>query len=97
MHFHGTLGELVLDEFRNKIYWHRFGENEQEINLEDLTENGYGHGGGDYFLVQNLYDMVLGNLPDRTSLTASAESHLIGICAEESRRAGGKLMMVHND
>lgn len=97
MHFHGTLGELVLDEFRNKIYLHRFGEDEQEICLEDLTENGYGHGGGDFFLVQNLYDMVLGNLPDRTSLTASAESHLIGICAEESRREGGKLINVHND
>ena len=54
------------------------------------------YGGGDAKLVEALYDMMEGNAGLETSLEASVESHLMGIKAEESRLAEGKLLLVHN-
>ncbi len=57
-------------------------------------ENGYGHGGGDKQLKGALYDVLEGNATAFTSLETSIESHLMGICAEESRTNGGKLIYI---
>lgn len=54
------------------------------------------HGGGDFKLVEALYNMLEGNAGLETSLEASVESHLMGIKAEESRLAEGQLLLVHN-
>jgi hypothetical protein len=94
-HFHGTLGEMILDESENRIRLHIYGEEPESIPLDELLEKGYGHGGGDYFLIQNLYKMLCGDLSVSTFLNASVESHLMGICAEESRLQNGKLIYVH--
>ena len=93
--FHGTLGELVLDEEANHITLGRYGEEKQTIYISDLNEGGYGHGGGDDGLINALYYMLTDKADKRTSLEASIESHLMGICAEESRLDGGKVVMVH--
>lgn len=95
MKFFGTLGELVLDESRGVIEVKPFGKPTETIELAELTEGGYGHGGGDYGLIRELYEVLCGNVASATSLEASLESHLIGICAEESRLQGGKLRIVH--
>ena len=95
MHFFGTLGEIVLDEFAGEIQIYRFERGTEIINLKSLSEGGYDHGGGDTMLIENLYDMLCGNSTSVTSLESSVESHLIGICAEESRKADGKLVFVH--
>lgn len=55
-----------------------------------------GYFGDDLKLVEALYDMMEGNAGLETSLEASVESHLVGIKAEESRHAAGKLLLVHN-
>ena len=94
--FHGTLGELVLDEASNTLTLHKYGQDAVIYTLSDLNEKGYGHGGGDAGLVNQLYDMLLGKASQSTSLEASVESHLMGICAEESRLQGGKLVYVHD-
>ena len=60
-----------------------------------MNEGGYGHGGGDNGLINMLYDMLEDRAPNKTSFEASVESHLMGICAEESRLQGGKLVYVH--
>lgn len=93
--FHGTHGEVWLLEDEHVIVVKKFGEDAVRLNISDLNDNGYGHGGGDYFLIEELYGMLAGNAKQTTSLTASVESHLMGICAEESRIAGGKLIKVH--
>ena len=95
MDFFGTLGQLCLDEQSNSIYVGIYGKEVETIQLQDLTEKGYGHGGGDFHLVNSLDYMLEGTLSQRTALEHSAESHLIGIAAEASRKAGGKLVKVH--
>lgn len=93
--FHGTLGELRLYEDDNAVVLKKFGEDEVVLPINSLNDNGYGHGGGDYFLIEELYGMLEGNAKTTTSLSASVESHLMGICAEESRLQNGKLLRVH--
>ena len=93
--FFGTAGQITLDEVRNFIRVGVFGEAEYQLKISDLTPAGTIHGGGDYGLVHTLYDMLTGNASEKTSLTHSAESHLIGIAAEKSRKMGGALVKVH--
>lgn len=96
IHFHCTLGELILEEANNTLTVSRFGSPTIEtIDLADLNEKGYGHGGGDEGLINALYDMLTDNSAQTTSFAASVESHLMGICAEESRLKGGELVFVH--
>lgn len=95
MYFHGTHGELVLDEQDNTLRLHIYGQDAILYPLSELNEKGYGHGGGDAGLVNQLYDMLTGNTSQATSLEASVESHLMGICAEESRLKGGELVYIH--
>ena len=93
-HFHGTLGELILDEDGEFILKLFSGETEN-ITLDKTDDKGYGHGGGDYFIVMSLYEMLSGRATSRTAFTASIESHLMGIAAEESRLQSGALVQVH--
>ncbi len=93
--FHGTEGELFLFDEENIIRYKKFGGETEEYDVKSLADNGYGHGGGDLCLIEELYDMLSGNAKTTTSLKASVESHLMGIAAEESRLAGGKLILVH--
>ena len=60
-----------------------------------MADSGYGHGGGDNGLVNTMYRVLCGEADSRTSLEASVESHLMGICAEQSRLNGGELVYVH--
>ena len=93
--FFGTHGEICLEEQGDTIYVGVYGKPVEIIQMDNLTDKGYGHGGGDYFLIESLYDMLEGKASQKTSLECSAESHLIGIAAEESRLHGGKLVKVH--
>ena len=93
--FFGTQGELVLDETEDCIKIRPFNDKETIVPFGNLNEQGYGHGGGDYGLITTLYDILSGKAPCRTSLDSSIESHLMGICAEESRLQGGKLIYLH--
>jgi predicted dehydrogenase len=93
--FHGTMGELVLDEMENSIRLYPYGKDPENTEINALEDSGYGHGGGDVFLVRKLYEVLCGNAEADTSLEASVESHLMGIYAEESRLKGGELIYIH--
>ena len=95
MNFHGTLGEIVLDELNDAVELMVFGQEKQVFKINALGDNGYGHGGGDFYLIKELCNMLDGNQGASTSLAASIESHLMGICAEESRLRGGEKINVH--
>jgi len=96
MTFHGTLGEIQLDEHADTIRLLVYGEPAETWKISELsTMTGAEHGGGDYGLVSSLYDMMTGKTDGATTLEASIESHLMGIAAEESRREGGVLKNVH--
>lgn len=93
--FHGTLGELVLDEVERKLTLWKYGEAVEETDMAQLEDSGYGHGGGDIFIIKKLYDVLEGKGTAATSFEASIESHMMGIAAEESRLQGGKLIYIH--
>lgn len=94
--FYCTQGELVLDERSNTIEVMPFGEAREVIDIAMLLQSGQkGHGGGDRELIRMLYDTLTGKTAGTTTLQESIECHLMGICAEESRYAGGKLLPVH--
>jgi len=93
--FFGTLGEMVLNEEEDEITVKPFGGEVRVIPIKPLIEGGYGHGGGDSGLIAQLYDILTGKGTNETTLEASVESHLMGICAEQSRLAGGKLVYLH--
>ena len=99
MTFHGTLGEVEMDEENDYIRLSRYGHGTRFFSIRELLkeamEDTFGHGGGDFGLVNSLYDMLEGKASAETALEASIESHLIGICAEESRLQGGKLIYIH--
>ena len=92
MTFHGTLGEIKFygDDREDAIHLLVYGKDPVVFSVNDLVSGntGYDHGGGDYVLCQQLYDMIVGNRKATTSLQASVESHLIAIAAEESRKSG---------
>ena len=94
--FHGTMGELVLDEAEHRLTLQKYMDSPETIDLTTLEESGYGHGGGDIFLIKTLYDVLEGTATAATSFEASIESHLMGIYAEESRLKGGELLQIHN-
>ena len=93
--FHGTTGELELNEEVDSLFVKKYGAEQVKVDFNIDNHQGYGHGGGDYYLIKNLYDMIEGRASSVTSLDASIESHLMGISAEESRLNGGKLINVH--
>ena len=95
MNFHGTLGEIVLDELNDTVELMQFGKEKVVFKINALGDNGYGHGGGDFYLIKELCNMLDGKASAATSLTASIESHLIGICAEESRLKEGERIFIH--
>lgn len=91
MKFYGTKGEIEFDETRGIIVVKPFGAENSTIYVKDLVEKDeFGHGGGDYYLMNSFYDMLSGNVNSETTLDKSVESHLMGIAAEKSRLDGGK-------
>jgi hypothetical protein len=91
----GTEGQITFDEIYDTIEVKPYFKPHQTFKVSALNEGGWGHGGGDSGLVSDLYDILTGVKTEYTSLTESVESHLMGICAEESRLDGGKLVKVH--
>ena len=99
MTFHGTLGEVQFAEENGNTTIKVLAYTKEPIiyNTDDLEKDtaGFGHGGGDYFLCEQLYDMIMGNSSASTSLEASIESHLMALAAEESRKTGKVVEIEH--
>lgn len=95
MRFFGTLGEIEFREHENYIDVRPFTGDSYRIDTRTLKVGESGHGGGDGVLIDTLYNMLGGATVQRTSLEESVESHLMAICAEQSRLLGGELVYVH--
>lgn len=93
--FHGTYGELVLNELMPYLELKRYGEPVRQIDVCSVEEAGFAHGGGDYKMIQELYNILTNGKESATALEASIESHLMCIAAEESRSQEGKRIYVH--
>lgn len=91
----GTEGEIWGDFHSRKLYWQRFNEQVHEIDLQTLTDDFTGHGGGDARLVYDVIRLYRGDDFDTSAITfldRSAESHYMAFAAEASRVEGGKLI-----
>ena len=93
--FYGTHGEIQMDERLDELSVMPYGGATQTLSLCTIVEGGNAHGGGDGVLIRSFYGILTGEIPPLTSLEESLECHLIGIAAEESRKRGGELVVVH--
>ncbi|MBQ3084883.1 MAG: Gfo/Idh/MocA family oxidoreductase [Clostridia bacterium] len=94
INFFGTEGEIVFDERTDTIEVRPYFCEKEIIQLSTMNESGWGHGGGDYGLVNSMYEILTDSNVRYTSLTESVESHLMGICAEQSRLSGGQVVTI---
>ena len=92
MTFHGTLGEIEMDEENDYIRISRYGHGSRFLSVKELMsvakDNTFGHGGGDLMMVGDFYDALCGKGSLGTSLDRSIESHLMALAAEKSRVTG---------
>lgn len=95
INFFGTKGEIVYDQLLDTIEIKPYFDKKQTIDLNAAEKNGWGHGGGDAGLIDSMYGILTGEITSYTTLEESVESHLIGICAEQSRLNGGENITVH--
>lgn len=94
--FHGTYGEIDLDEEARVVTIKRFGEKEVIETFDKIVKkDNFSHGGGDKKLVDALYDIITNKNDAATTLASSIESHLMCYAAEESRLQNGKLIYLH--
>jgi predicted dehydrogenase len=100
MTFHGTLGEVEMDEENGYIRVSRYGHGTRFLKIKEIIKEAmndtFGHGGGDYMMVKDFYDALVGKSELGTTLEASIESHLMALMAEQSRK-DGKVYPVHKE
>lgn len=98
MTFHGTLGEVEMDEENGYIRVSRYGHGTRFLKIKEIIKetmnDTFGHGGGDYMMVKDFYDALVGKSELGTTLEASIESHLMALTAEKSRK-DGQVYFVH--
>ena len=93
--FHGTYGEIDLNEEKRTLSVKVYGKKEKIIKFDDIIKKeSMGHGGGDEALVDALYNILTSKVNAQTTLQASIESHLMCYAAEESRLHDGKLVYI---
>ncbi|MBO5737682.1 MAG: Gfo/Idh/MocA family oxidoreductase [Clostridia bacterium] len=90
--FHGTLGEVEMDEENDYIRISKYGHGTRFLSVKEILKvalnDTFGHGGGDLMMVGDLYDALCGKGTAGTSLDKSIESHLMALAAEKSRKSG---------
>ncbi len=82
-------GEIFGDDYDNTIVVTRYSSNalyEGESRLINVTSKEGFHGGGDYGLSVDFYNMIAGNDAEGlSSIDKSVESHLMAYAAEQAR------------
>ena len=93
--FFGTEGELELREGEGTITLKKYFGPNVVWKINELTDDLEGHGGGDHRMIDELYEIMIGNTPAvATSIDESVESHYMALAAEDSRLNGGQLMEI---
>ena len=98
MTFHGTLGEVEMDEENDYIRISVYGKGSKFLSVKEVRKeviaDTFGHGGGDSMMVNDFYYALSGDEKLGTTLERSVESHLMALAAEKSRLTG-KVIKVH--
>lgn len=89
---YGSLGYIDYDETNGILKVGAYGEKisiiKEDDLLKNLSEDSFGHGGGDFMMIDDLYNVLSGKENSRTCLENSIESHLMAIAAEKARKEG---------
>ncbi|MCK9480100.1 MAG: Gfo/Idh/MocA family oxidoreductase, partial [Firmicutes bacterium] len=89
IHVHCERGDILGTMEKGLLHCNIFGGERKTIRCDDA---GYGHGGGDYFLIKDLIDIHSNkNALRLTDIGNSLQSHMMGFAAEKSRINGGKV------
>lgn len=91
----GTHGEIWGELEEKVIKVTTFGQKQEVIDVSKLTNDFSGHSGGDARMLEDLLDLIAGEKAENdmlTNITASVESHLVALAAEESRVAHGRVI-----
>ena len=93
---YGTHGCLYLREDDDLITLKIFGTHEvKNWKVSDLADvHSSAHNGADQRMIEELYGILIGKDPVKTSLDVSVESHLIALASEESRLNNGEAIIV---
>ena len=73
---------------------------DKELDVNELSKDvaGFGHGGGDYFMIKDIIAESNGEQTQGlTSIDNSVQSHIVGFAAERSRLAEGELQRIRMD
>ena len=92
----GTMGEIFGDFHNNTISVMPFGKDAYDIDINQLTSDFSGHGGGDARMVEEFLRLLNGE-PVSESITIinhSIESHLVALAAERSRLNNGESLIL---
>lgn len=95
IHIMGTKGEITADMRSNTIKIEPFAGEMKIFDMNELSPDLRGHGGGDSGMIEEFVDMLINQSEpnDRTtSIERSMESHFIALASEESRLNGGKII-----
>lgn len=93
----GTQGEIWGRMNEKKVYWQRYNQPLQVIDLTQLATNFSGHGGGDQGLIHDVIRYMRGEEFDTSSVTLierSVKSHYLAFAAEASRVQDGATICV---
>lgn len=96
IHIHGEKGDIYGTTKDNKLVCNVYGNSSKVIDVLKDHDNSFGHGGGDYWLVQDVLNTYEGKPSiGLTSIENSMMSHKIGFAAEESRLKNGELIKLN--
>ena len=92
---YATKAQLIGLMEDNKIEIKYFGKDNETINVDISNANVGGHNGSDYYMMNNLYNVLNNNVVNGvTFLDDSIESHLMAFGAEKSRLNNGKTILI---
>ena len=85
MVFHGTLGTMRLDAYEKKLSWKSLGE--QEVSSLDFSDCD-GHGGGDTFIMKELFKTMTTGVPPKCSGEEGLLSAVYALALDQSAMTG---------
>lgn len=87
---HCENGDIAGNMLDNVLTCNIFGKESYKVDVNIESDTDYGHGGGDFGMMQTLIDFYKGESKLTTTIAESMQSHYIGFAAEQSRKEGGK-------
>ena len=94
IHVFGTLGEIIANFEDRIIKVNIFNDKSYEIDINNLTDDFTGHGGGDNAMMLDFYNYITGKkfYNGLTTIEQSVLSHVLAFSAEDSRLDNGKVI-----